>query len=101
MIIKDDVCIFADEETSLQRDAFLFDRFDLAYENFRVNYYSICDYTIYPGPNGTTGQKMQRKLAVADNDSMTGIGPTAIPDDNIAMLSKDIDYLAFAFVAPL
>ncbi len=35
------------------------------------------------------------------DDRMAGIGPTLIPHDHIGILREDIDYLPFAFVAPL
>jgi hypothetical protein len=44
---------------------------------------------------------VQSKPTVADDNGMTGIGATVIPDHDVAVFGKDVYDLALALVAPL
>ncbi len=72
-----------------------------SYENLRVNYYAVCDYTDGIRSDRAAGQQMQGEFSVAYDNRMACIGAPAVSDNDIALFSKDIYNFTFAFVTPL
>jgi hypothetical protein len=93
--------VFTYQEPAIQRNIALGERLNSLYQDLRVNNYTICDYANSIGPNRTAGQKMQRKPAVTYDDCVAGICAAAISYNDIAVLGKNVDNFAFAFVTPL
>ena len=95
------MCVFADPEPSVEREAFLGERLDLGAEHVRVHDDAVGDDAGGARPDAAAGQQMQRELRIADDDRVARVGAAAVPYDDVAMLGEDIDDFAFAFVAPL
>ena len=45
--------------------------------------------------------EMQHVLLIADLDGVPSIVASLIADDDVRLLSQDVNYFAFAFIAPL
>jgi hypothetical protein len=74
---------------------------DLAEEHFGIDHNGIGDHAYHAFPDGAAGQEMQRESAISDDYRMSGVGPTSITNDDIALLGQDIDDFPLAFITPL
>jgi hypothetical protein len=101
MVIQDNVGIFTYKEALRQRNIFLGQSFNLLKKYVGVDYYGICDYADNIRPNRAAGQQMQSEFVTIYDNSMAGIGASIISNDDVAVLGKDINNLAFALIAPL
>jgi hypothetical protein len=66
-----------------------------------IDHDAVADQAAGAAIQNAGGDEMENERIPLIDDRMAGIGPTLIPHDHIGILREDIDYLPFAFVAPL
>ena len=66
-----------------------------------IDHDAVADQAAGAAIENTGGDEMENERIPLIDDRMAGIGPALIPHDHIGILCEDIDYLPFAFVAPL
>ncbi len=100
MIGHHDLCPVADEQLG-HGHATRSQGIQLFQQSFDIQCNAGADHIVYILMEHAGGQQMQRELAIFIDNGVACVGTALKADNHIALLSKKIGHLAFAFVAPV
>src|SRR5436190_9253057 len=101
VIGQDQVRGFAEKQVPINLDAELPESFDFTDQAYRVHHDAVADHTNLSFAQNSRGHQVQYVLLTLDVDRVAGVISPLRADDYISLFGKNINNLAFAFIAPL
>src|SRR5438067_11639184 len=92
---------FANEEVSIHRNFKLEQTIQLGHQADRVDDHSVADNADFAFAQNARRDEMQNVFLFADENSMPGVVSALSAHDDVRLLRQNVDYFAFAFIAPL
>jgi hypothetical protein len=89
------------QKTAFNVDVKLMELLDFIKKGDRIEDDAVTDDAGYVGVKNPGRDEVKDILIIPDDDSVTGVGASLIPRDDIDVFADMIDNFTFAFVAPL
>ena len=98
---QDEVGAVRDENPAGSDDPAGRELVELAEECLGLEHDAVADDAGNVGVEDPRGNLAQDEVRVADDHGVAGVGAPLIPDDEVGLLSQNVDQLALALVSPL
>ncbi len=98
---KNHVRAIADAQLASDVDAGGFQHADLVQQGGQIDHHAVADDGLDSGPQDSARNQLQNELLFPDKNRVAGVMATLIARHDVEALGKQVDYFAFAFVAPL
>ena len=101
MVGEHHVGCVADVQSPGGIDARLFQAVDLLHQADGIDHDTVADHAGGAFSKNAGGDEVQDALRRANDDRVAGVGAALGADDDVRLLSQEVDDLALALIAPL
>jgi hypothetical protein len=98
---KDDVRAVADPELRFHVYPQGLERRDLFQQRSRIDHHSVPDHCLNPWSQNTARDQLEHEFLMPDEYRVPRVMPSLVARNGVEFLGKQVDDLAFSFIAPL